>query len=161
MGSGEHCQLWRWGLSWDLCPTPTPTPGDPNKVTVFSNSAGSFCAYALYVSPQCQVLLLLFMLLPPAYFICWFLLRLLLLLLLDLLLPPGPTSFYLMCSYILQSLLLNDLSSCTCPCSQGLFHRVIAQSGPLTSNSSAMQVQGMLEKFKKMKIPSFSNGNNT
>jgi len=52
--------------------------GDPSKVTVFSNSAGSFCAYCLYVSPQCE----------------------------------------------------------------GLFHRIIAQSGPLISNSSPMQVMG-------------------
>lgn len=52
--------------------------GDPGKVTVFSNSAGSFCTYCLLVSPQCE----------------------------------------------------------------GLFHRVITQSGPLPSNSSAMQVMG-------------------
>ena len=30
-------------------------PGDPGKVTVFSNSAGSFCTFCLYVSPQCEV----------------------------------------------------------------------------------------------------------
>ena len=29
--------------------------GDPGKVTVFANSAGSFCAFCLYVSPQCEV----------------------------------------------------------------------------------------------------------
>jgi len=57
--------------------------GDPGKVTVFSNSAGSFCTFCLYVSPQCE----------------------------------------------------------------GLFHRVICQSGPLISNSSPMQVMGKRAKL--------------
>ena len=52
--------------------------GDPGNVTVFGNSAGSFCSLCLYVSPRCE----------------------------------------------------------------GLFHRVIAQSGPLISNSAPMQVMG-------------------
>ena len=52
--------------------------GDPANVTVFGNSAGSFCSLSLYTSPECH----------------------------------------------------------------GLFHRVIAQSGPLSSNSAPMQVMG-------------------
>jgi len=57
--------------------------GNPGNVTVFGNSAGSFCIYCLYVSPHCE----------------------------------------------------------------GLFHRVIAQSGPLISNSSPMQVMGKRPKL--------------
>ena len=52
--------------------------GDPGNVTLFGNSAGSFCSLCLYVSPMCE----------------------------------------------------------------GLFHRVIAQSGPLIANSAPMQVMG-------------------
>jgi len=57
--------------------------GNPNNVTVFGNSAGSFCIYCLYVSPRCE----------------------------------------------------------------GLFHRVIAQSGPLISNSAPMQIMGKQPKL--------------
>jgi len=57
--------------------------GNPGNVTVFGNSAGSFCIYCLYVSPHCE----------------------------------------------------------------GLFHRVIAQSGPLISNSAPMQVMGKRPKL--------------
>ena len=37
------------------CSRYTTSSGDPGKVTVFSNSAGSFCTYCLLVSPQCEV----------------------------------------------------------------------------------------------------------
>ena len=89
-------------------------PGDPGKVTVFSNSAGSFCTFCLYVSPQCEV-----------------------------------SANSKLLNYSIQTVVKSFFFKfhwVTCS-AQGLFHRVICQSGPLISNSSPMQVE-LKTKYK-------------